>query len=456
MSRFLSVPKKIVWGTLMVLLTVAALSAQEETPEGTESPAEAPKFSFGMFASLGNETLDGANYQYLGLLPDFGYGPWGVGIDLSFHFRFYEKPDGEFGFYPRAKDWWDSDAGLRKNVDKYLARLAYLRYGKKGDPIYAQLGWIPSTTFGTGFIVSGYNNGALRPAIKLTGLNLDLSGSLIDVPWIGLESFVGSLSTFDLFGARFSAKPLSLLYPENPILKDTQFGITSVVDTNPYSTDLTGATKTSGTVVVTGLDAMAPLYASDVVTTVATLDVTAQGAHAGAALGVGGTLVKVISWGFQVRALGDNFLTNYFDQGYEHSRVKKFLVYNGTTKVPGTAGWLANLGTNLLGDALLFGVSFSAPFVSSDNVLTQPQLVGYATLKPGLLPIDANAFYLKRGVTSLGKLLSPEDALIGAKVGYTFGVVTLSVIYDLHYSEVVTDGNRWVSTSRVETSVKMF
>lgn len=459
MSRFLSVPKTMVWGTLMLFMTVAFLPAQEtpaprEEQPAKESPAteEEVPFSFGLNAALGAETLDKVNYQYLSLLPDFGYGKWGVGIDFSFHFEFYR--DNTFGFYPRAKDWWDSDLSLGKNVDKYLARFAYIRYGKKGEPVYAQLGWIPSTTLGTGFIVSGYNNGALRPNTKLTGLNFDVTGALIDIPWIGFESFVGNVSTFDLVGARFYAKPLGMIAPEDPILKNTQFGLTMVADTNPYANNAAGG---SGSVVVTGVDALAPLYNSDFFTTQATLDLTAEGATTGAALGFGGTAVKFLNWGVQFRALGDNFIPNYFDQGYELSRVTKYLTVTGKRdKIPGTVGYQTSLGTSLLGDAFQLGVIFSGPFGSVSNVLAQPQLVGYANLKPGLLPIDFNAFYLKRGVTSINKLVSAEDALIGAKVGYTYGVVTISVVYDLRYVDVPTNGTNWVTSSRIETAVKMF
>lgn len=451
MSRFLSVPKTIFGGALMVLVAMANLSAQDaEVPD----QEKAPEFSFGMVSSLGNETIAGVNYQYLGLLPDFSYGPWGVGVDLSIHFRFYRNPADDFGFYPRGEDWWDSNLSLGKNLDKYLARLAYIRYGKKGDPVYAQLGLLPSTTLGTGFIVSGYNNGALRPDTKLTGLNLDLSGSLVGVPWAGVESFVGNISTFDLVGIRGHAKPLGEIFADNPILKDTQFGLTAVIDTNPYAN--VADSKDSGTAVVTGVDAIAPLMSSDMFTARATLDLTAEGANVGSALGVGGSAVKFLSWGLQLRALGDNFITNYFDQGYELSRAAKYAVYTGDASIPGSTGWQISLGTSLLGDLLVMGTVFSAPFGSSDNVLAQPQLVGYAQLKPGVLPIDFNAFYLKRGVTSIGELLSPEDALIGAKVGYTFGAVTLSIVYDLHYDAVGINGNNWVTTSRVETSVKMF
>jgi len=433
----------------MFLVATFSLTAQESpAPDANSKDSQ---FSMGLTAALGAETIDKTSYQYLSLLPDFGYGPWGLGIDLSLHFEF--NRNGEFGFYPRSKDWYDPEASAGVNIDKYLARLAYIRYGHKGDPLYAQLGWLPSTTLGTGFVVSGYNNGALRPNTRLTGLILDASGSLISVPWIGWESFVGNLSTLDLVGARIYAKPLGLIYPEDPILKNTQLGFTVVADTNPY---VRSAVSGSGQVVVLDIDALAPLYSSEVFTTRATVDLTAEGTRTGAAFGLGGSLVRFVSWGFQIRALGENFIPNYFDQGYELSRVSKYLVNKGIRNIPGGFGYLTSLGTSVLGDALVLNLSFSGPFGSPTEVLAQPQLIGTAQLKTGLLPFDFNAFYVKQGITSPQKLLSAEDALIGAKVGYTYGVVTLSVVYDLHYDNQIVVGNRWVTTSRIETAVKLF
>jgi len=455
MRRILSVPKALAaWGILFAVLAVPSLPA-EDAPD-----ASGPKFSFGLSAALGAETIDDTMYQTFGLLPDIGYGPLGVGIDLSFHYRFYETPGGTFGFYPRQEDWYDPSLTTSQNVDKYLARFLYVRWGHKGDPLYVQAGLLPSTTLGTGFLVGGYNNGALRPNLKYIGVELDASGELISLPYGGFESFVGNVSTFDVLGARLYAKPFGLFIPDNTFLKETQFGVTVAADTNPFAQAPSPVTKVSGTVVTTGLDVMQPLYASDVFTAVATADAALEGTHSGGAIGVGGKLFSFVLWGVQNRFLGDNFLPDYFDRGYEVNRMDKFAIYNSTTTVvPGTIGWQASLGATFLGDALVFGAAVSGPWTSQTAVLAQPQLQSYAQLKPGLLPIDVNAFYVKNGLTSFEKLVSAENALIGAKVGYTVGAVTLGVVYDLRYvtqGEVGPNGNRWVTTSRIETAVKMF
>ena len=452
MPRFLSLPRVMVLSGSLILASLSPLVAQDAPASGGFP------FSAGLSASLSTESISGETYQAIGLLPDLGFGPLGVGFDLSFHFRFYETPGGAFGFYPRSQDWWDSSLSTAQNVDKYLSRIAYLRWGKKGDPLYVQAGLLPSTTLGSGFIVGGYTNGALRPALKYTGLEVDASGDLIGFPYVGIESFTGNISAFDVVGARAYVKPFGLFAPDNALLKSLQVGVTLASDTNANA-QVANASRADA-VVVTGIDALDPLVTSDVFSAVASLDLAAQGSHTGASLGVGGKALGVLQWGLQGRALGDNFLADYFDQGYEVNRVAKYSIYKGNVSVPGTVGWLASLGTTLAGDQVSFGATLSGPFTSQSSVYAQPQLQSYAKVKAGFLPVSLDAFYIKNGLVSFDQLVSAEHALIGAKVGYQLGVVTLSIVYDLRYltdaEASANNGQKWVTTSRVETAVKMF
>jgi hypothetical protein len=447
------------WGLLVLLLQAPLVMARE----AADNPG--PKFSFGMGAVLGTETIDNSTYNKFGFLPDFGYGQLGVGLDLTFHFQFYQSPGGPFGVYPRSQDWWDPSLTTRQNIDKYLARLLYVRWGHKGDPLYAQLGLLPDTTLGTGFLVGGYNNGVLRPDFNYVGLEVDASGELIGLPYGGFESFVGNVSAFDVLGGRLYAKPFGLLMPDNAFLKEVQFGYTFAADTNPYAESTGTYTAAAGSVFTTGLDTLVPLYSSELFTAAATGDAALEGAHVGGAVGVGGRAFSFLTWGLQNRFLGDNFIPDYFDQSYEINRVDKFMIYNGTVSVPGTIGWQVSLGTSLLDDAVTAGVTLSGPWTSQASVYAQPELQALAQVKPGLLPVDLSAYYVKKGLTSFGDLGSAENALVGAKLGYTVGVVTVNLVYNLRYlsaAEIASDGgqppngNPWVSTSTIETTVKMF
>jgi len=447
-------------GTLAVLTAALLLGAvplaAQDAPAAAPAAAPGPAPSLGLSAALGTETIDGVTYQSLGLLPDVGFGPLGVGLDLSFHFRFYQQPGGDFGIYPRSADWWEGSKSLGQNLDKYLSRIVYLRWGHKGDPLYVMAGLLPSTTLGSGFLVGGYSNGALRPELRYTGVELDADGSLVGLPYGGFESFVGNISAFDVVGGRLYVKPAALWAPDVKLLQDLQVGFTVAADTNPFAQSTVAG---SGRVAVYGADVIAPLYQGDWATARATLDGSYEGSHGGASIGFDGRLFGFLLWGVQQRFLGENFLPDYFDQGYEANRVNKFRVYNDEVSIPASAAWQASLGASILGDLLTFGTTLSGPWTPQDNVLSQPQLKGSAVLKNGVLPVGVEAYYIKNGLTSWADLTSPEDALIGAKVGYTIGAVTLNIIYDLRYlapGETGPDGKNWVSTSRVETAVKFF
>ena len=445
MSRILSVPRRLVaWGALLILAGTPLTLAAEDAP-----PAD--QFKVGLSANIGTEAVNGVAYNLLGFIPDVSYGKLGVGLDLSFHFQLTDA-SGKFGFYPRAADWYDDTLSMRQNVDNWLGRIAYVRWGQKGDPLYVQAGLLPGTTLGTGFLVGNYSNGALRPAQKYIGLEVDADGSLINLPYGGVQSFVGNISEFDVLGFRAYAKPFGLLMPENAFLKEMQFGLTLATDTNPYAqSSATG----SGVVVAYGLDSMLPLYQNDLVSALGTADLAFEGAHAGASLGFSGQLVKLITWGLTpARFLGENFIPDYFDLGYEANRLNKYAVYSNKVTIPATVGWQASLGTSLLGGQLAFGAILSGPWTSESNVFAQPQLVGYSNVKIEGFPIVFDAHYVKNGVTSLTELTSAQNALVGAKVGYTMGAVTLNIIYDLRYRDNGAAG--WVSTSRVETAMKFF
>jgi len=450
--RRMLIPRALpLWAALFWLLASPLVWAED----GSENPMP---FSFGLTGTLGTETISGTNFQSLGLMPDFGWGPLGVGVDLTVHFRFYQYEGGDFGIYPRAEDWWDSTLTLSQNIDKYLSRILYLRWGHKGDPLYIQAGLLPSTTLGTGFLVGGYNNGALRPVLKYIGVELDASGELIGLPYGGFESFVGNVSAFDVLGARAYVKPFAITNPDDAFLKQIQVGVTVAADTNPYAQTLPGYVRGTGSVFTTGLDTMVPLYASDLFTAVATGDAALEGSHAGGALGVGGQALVFLRWKEQVRFLGDNFLADYFDRGYEINRTQKFAIYNSSAVlVPGTVGWLTSLGASFLDDQLTFGAQLSGPFTAQSALYAQTQLQGWATFKAGFLPVSLDAFYVKNGLISFSELVSAQNALVGAKVGYTVQSVTISVVYDLRYlnaGESGSNGNGWISTSRVETAVK--
>jgi len=176
-----------------LLVFFGALSfAQESSTDG--SPA--PELSFGLSLGLGVQTYpegtgtEPATYQFLAFRPEIAYGKLGLGLDLGLNYRFTGGDGNDFAV--RKEDWVPS--GDRSLLEVYLAKLAYLRWAQKGDPLYARLGSLDDATLGNGFIVGGYANTRYLPDLRLVGVQLDVDGEIVGFPYLGLETLAGNLA----------------------------------------------------------------------------------------------------------------------------------------------------------------------------------------------------------------------------------------------------------------------
>jgi len=445
--------RKRVWGIGLALVLFVSVGTASLTAQSS---------SVGLAGGLGTEVINGVTYQTLSILPDLPIGPVGLGIDLSFHFRFYTPEQTDFGFYPRVEDFWDSTATIQENLSKWSSRIAYLRFGVKGDPINLVLGTLPSVTLANGFILGSYSNGMLQPVQKFTGLVANFDGSLFQFPYVGVETFTDNISSFDLVGLRVYVKPFGLLLPDLALLKDMQVGVTTVVDTNPHQ--YSNPTESSpGTVMVSGLDTSLPLLGGPLVSAMAFGDFALQNGHSGATVGLGGTVLGVVNWSVQNLFLGENFVPTYFSKTYDLSRDTEYVYYNSkaTSPIPATLAWQASLGANLL-DTVSFGASLGGPYGNTVGATPTkyelPKLESYFTIGQNpILPVTIDAYYNKDKLTSISDLLSPQNAVIGARIGYVIGGTTITMVYSLRYIENATDPNKlWETTSKLETAIKLF
>jgi len=449
--------RKRVWGVglaLVLFVTMGIVSL------GAQSPG------VGLSGGLGTEVINKVTYQTMSVIPDFPIGPVGLGIDLSFHFRFFTTNDAgvqsDFGFYPRVEDFWDSTAPIQENLSKWTSRIAYVRYGVKGDPINLQVGVLPNVTLGNGFILGRYSNGMLQPVQRFTGLVANLDGSLFQFPFVGLETVTDNISSFDLVGLRVYVKPFGLLLPDVAFLRDLQVGATAVVDTNPYIYAYPTASS-PGTAMVAGLDTSLTLLADPLMSAKAFADFAVQNGHTGGTVGLGGTVLGLVSWGLQNRFLGLDFIPSYFNKTYDLSRDSQYAFYTGTatSHLPATLAWEASLGGRLL-DTISFGASLGGPYGSAVSATPTkfelPKLESFFTIaRNPILPVTVDAYYNKDKLTSLSDLLSPQSAVIGARIGYVIGSATITMVYNLKYIENATDPNElWETSSKIETAIKLF
>jgi hypothetical protein len=322
-------------------------------------------------------------------------------------------------------------------------------------------------TLGNGYIMGNYSNTLFLPETRIVGIVADLDGALFDFPLVGIETVLGNLAALDVMGGRLYVRPL--VFFDIPILKNLQIGTTFIADRLPFRYVSTAYALGTGTVdpasaVATafGLDFRQPLLTENPFTLAVYGDLVwlNGGQSSGEMAGLGGKLLGIFTYNFQMRFNGTNFIPVYFDATYDVTRAVKYpIVDHGTA--PGYAGWYASLGAEIA-DIFTFQVGVDAPFGAVDavnpaNFLNWPHLRGVLRLGKGLIPgLTADLVYDK---TLLGKdngffldLFDPEGAVTTVKINYQFGPAVISLIYEIRYVPDAA-GNPWVITSSLESSV---
>lgn len=443
-----------------MLLSLGAAALHAEDASG--SPA-----SVGFMLGIGTETVpedptDPASeivtYQKLSIQPNFSFGKLGIGLDVSVHFNL-RLGSGEEGVEFYSPDWIPDDAG-KTFLELYLPKVAYVSWGRKGDPLYAKLGSFTDGTLGNGFIMGNYSNTRFLPETRIFGATFDLDGSLFDFPVIGVETFVGNVARLDVVGGRVYGRPL--WYSSLGMLKELQLGTTFVVDREPQMYDGDDDNDSDGdSVSVFGVDARLPMFSNPIVDMAAFGDLAFQNeGRWGSALGVGGTFVSIVPYTLQIQALNSGFMPTYFNATYDIFRSAKYAVMKEEPEDKDTTlGWLASLGLSLLGDKIVFNASFDGPFKAApDNggIDEYPHFRGMFTVADGFLAgfsIDAiyEKYYLGADEGFWQDLVNPEFAVIGAQLNYTTGPAVLSLLYNLRYDPATGD---YIVTSSLMTTIR--
>ncbi len=428
---------------LLLLISVFILPAFSVEGEDTG-------FNFAMDLEIGAESItEGStpvSYQMLTINPDFSFGKFGIGLDLTFHYRF---DDGSGNFDFREQDWTIGSG--RSFWDIYLPIFRYIRYGHKGDSLFGKIGSIDDGTLGNGFIMGNYSNTNFLPEKRIVGLALDLDGNLFNFPYVGIETFAGNLAKMDVFGTRLYVRPLTSL--EIPIIKNLQIGTTAAFDRDPDA--LSTFTSTPGTVSIYGVDFKQPIISNDMVSLALFGDAAFQNGNSGEMLGIGGQLIKFINYGLNALFLGDNFVPFYFDSVYDLYREAKYNIYNGSSNIAGYNGWLASLGFTFLDGMFEFNTSVDGAFSRKDGVeSTYPHLKSVLVVGEGLIPgFYFDASWDKRYIENWADLIDPSNAVIGANINYKTGPAVITLGYDLRY---VPETGGWDTTSKLSTSISLY
>ncbi len=451
----------------LLCVVVVALPAQEE--------GEGNNLDFGLDMELGAETFnepDGSGgttqvtYQSMSLNPDIGFGPFGIGLAVTVHYRFNAGTEGS-SFEIRKEDWVPGED--RTFLELYLPMFRYVRWGQRRDPIYAKLGSVEDATLGNGFIMGNYSNTHFLPEQRIFGLSFDLDGRLFKFPYVGFQSFVGNLAHFDVMGGRLFARPL--LWLGVPIIKNIEVGATLAADIDPfYHTQTLPAGMTQeeadkASVKVFGLDFKLPILGSQVISLAAFGDYVVQNQHSGGMLGFGGALFGFLPYGFQLRILGENFLPAYFGNTYDLYRKQYYMIANapdtGEPYVESSAGWFANTGVSFLENKVSFSLTAQGPFgkpVKNPDPdrewVNYPRIDGRLALEEGLIPgFSFEATLERRNIQSFPDLIDWEQAVIGATVNYQTGPAVITLAYDVNYNP---NTEQWETSAKLQSSLSLF
>ncbi len=418
-----------------------------------------PAFGFGMSLGLGVQTFNepqAVTYQSLSLFPDISFGKLGVGLAITLDYNFTGSGN---SIYLRRADWVPTS--FQNFLQIYLAKINYIRWGLKGDPLFIKLGSFDDVTLGDGFIAGGYTNMYFLPQDRHFGLEADVDGSLFSFPYVGMETFAGNLALFDVLGGRAYVRPLA--GTDIPILKDLQVGGTLVADTaaaNPLqSTTEPAALAPASPVYVYGGDIRAPLFSvTDVASMIAFTDVAAIDSQTvGGAVGVSGRLVNIFTYGAQLRLMQASFIPDYFGPMYDVSR-QTYHDYVNSGVTGSTFGYLVSGGISILGDKLVFTVTVDGPFVTSATLasLQYPELRAVLSVGQGVVPGFFFSFsYDKQSITSLGDLVSQQNGSAAAQINFKSGPAIISFVYQLSYMGPGQSPST-IITSGLQSSISLF
>lgn len=335
----------------------------------------------------------------ISLQPDIEFGNWGIGLDTTFNFQIAGDDTFRFMTENWVPEFEEDDTFLdktRKTASLYLPIFRYVRYGHKGDPLYGQIGMFDSYTLGTGIFLDGYTNTRFVPRNRITGAVFDIDGRLFNFPYIGLETVAGSITDFDVLGARLYSRPLSFL--SVPVIKDIQIGASYVTDRKPDALD-----SISDNPFDTGDDPEAVyMFGADLIMPVASFSMFSMNLFTDYALQSrphhGDQLASAFRTGFRGRAVGlinyladftipnNNYVPYYFSRTYDDNRRAKYEADGLSFKDDGVYYLRGSAGFDLFQENLMFNLLISAEVDSNDFSIDKPSMTASFGLGEDLVP----------------------------------------------------------------------
>lgn len=176
-------------------------------------------------AGYGTVTMGGVQWQRFSFRPDIPIGNFGIGLDLELFIDNEGKISDEGWNFSNSSRTWDS----------ILRKIYYVRYGQPFDRFYVRAGALDDVTLGYGLIMDGYRNTLNYPADKKLGVDLEVRD--IGTFGVDLQAMVNSIGDFRnkgaVAGARVAFKPLMPM--DRRLLSRLTFGVSFVRDINQFA-----------------------------------------------------------------------------------------------------------------------------------------------------------------------------------------------------------------------------
>jgi hypothetical protein len=402
-------------------------------------------------------------YQTARLSPGFGLGKFGIDFDFDLNFRFDGGDDGDKTEY-RKEDW--EYESRQEFFDVYLPKIRSVRYGGEGDPLVVRLGDIHGITFGNGFIVSSYTNEMFAPENRVLGGVANIFGTLVDIPYFGIDVFTSNVARFDVAGGRLYMRPLETF--TTSILKDLEVGGAAVIDRDPfyfvkrydmYDPALLARADDADPVSMFGVDFKLPLARHPLFDFTVFGDRASQNNKIGYMGGVSGRLLGFLLYEGQFRLLDEDFIPGYFGASYDLYRGEQFEIFqagkDGVLAAEECKAYLASLGLALFDDTIIVKAVSEGPVSGAEGRLYNWQ--GVVTLSEGLIPyFSLDILYDKRNMADFGDFTAwKQDSMVRARVNYHSGPAFLSLVYALRYIPTADGADRQVSAG-IEGRVRLY
>jgi hypothetical protein len=414
------------------------------------------------YASGGTEP-DTLTYQTARLSPGFRLGKFGIDFDFDVNFRFDGGDEGDKPEY--RKEDWEYD-GAREFFDLYLPKIRSVRYGDTGDPVVLRMGSIDELTLGSGFIVSSYTNELFAPENRVFGGVANIFGSLVDIPYLGVDVFTSNAARFDVAGGRFYVRPLETF--TTSVIRNLEVGGTFVIDRDPcyfvkryamYDPALLAFSDSENVVSVFGVDFNLPLVQHSLFSFTVFGDRAIQNNRPGLMGGIRGRMFGFLLYEGQLRVLEDDFIPEYFSASYDLFRAEQYRYFeagksNGHLLEDANA-YLASLGFAFFDDKIIIKAVSQGPQTEAEGRLYDWQ--GSVTLKEGLIPcFSLDILYDKRNMAKFDDFPDwKQNSMVRARANYHSGPAVLSLVYMLRYIPTVDGPDRQITTG-IEGRVKLY